>query len=1587
MKKLLLFLLTLFSASVFGQGQPALEMLIFPKHIEGGAFGRNGIPYVYRAKITGLKAGQTYRYSNSIVAATTASENAVSYIYLLPPDNVIAGTPGYKMGDFYRPAIGSGEAETKNGASLKADLSTEYGILKADQNGSYTGWFILETVKSLFAGNKLHLRISLNDPESANPNTIAYRLHPPESDVLTILSMDVNDQGFPGESGTAIRSTGATGGIAKNFVFLYDNVEGTGRPIAGTYIEDDGVVASRADIEGRSGLAPFYFDHVNGTSGAWGAMIISDDANGIRRIEQRSLADGSLVGYNTSVNGSWADGEKDGGTVSTAMSSLGSGDDGTKALVLDGTKVTLALPKTPQTVAFTNTFPTTFKVGDADFTLSASSTAGLTAFQYTVAPAGILQLTGNSVKITGGGTAIITVTEPGNATFEPGTATKTITVTATPQTITGLPATISSVYGDGNITLAATGGASGNPITYTSDNPAIAEIISANQVVIKKSGTVLIKANQAGGANYSPAAEVISTLTITKASLNVTADDKTKTRGSENPAATFTYWPFKGADDAGMITGTPVLTIQADVTSPAGIYDILVDVSGLTSDKYTFNPVKGKLTIETKKDQLITLSNLPAAAAYGDQPLIFQAASNTSGPITFTSSNPDIAVVEKDVVGQWTVKIIGAGQVNITALQAEDATYGPGIASQELNIAKVPLKITADDKSKLTGEKDPVFTARYEGFVNADDASKLTGTLTFTKQADGAGFLIVPAGLTSTNYIITFVNGKLTEGSVAFSPLNKIYGDAPFDPGAISSGGKPVYTIANPAIATVNAAGLLEIKGTGSTTITATFTSGASGTTTLTVDQKAVIITPDPKSKIYAKENPALSVNYSGLAYGENESVLTTIPQVSTLATINSAVGTYAINASAAAAPNYKFSYQQGALTITRAALTVKAEDKSRLYGQDNPVFSLAYTGLAAQDNIGDLNLNTIVATTATTSSTVATYPLTASGLTASTNYTINYQPGLLTIIPAPLNIKADDAERGTGQANPVFTFTYTGFVNGDKAADLTTAPLAVTTATAASGKGIYPITVSNAVAANYTITYTAGQLFIRSLPTVTYADLPGVSYGDANFDPAALSSSGVKPVYSSDNLNVAVIENGKVKIVGTGTANITASFAASADFVATTVSKPLTVLKRALIVRVDNQTRLYGQSNPVLTATYDGFVNGETIATAISAPALLTTIAKPLSPSGTYIISGAGASALNYNISYEPGILSIDKAILKVTADNKTRNFGIDNPEFTFKYSGFVNAENESVILNPPLVSTEAVKSSAAGTYPIVPSGGSATNYTFSYVNGTLTINATTRTITMDALNAKAVGDADFTPDVILTSGETPVFSSADPAIATIVDNKVHLVSAGNVMITATAPVNSNYGTTPAVSRLLVVNKLPQTITFESIPALQINGTYTLKAMSSSGLPVTYKVTNPDYASLSGGQLKGLRIGKTQITAIQTGDNRYAAAQMSVQELQITDAAGEAIRVHPALSINGDGVNEFLSIDGIRDFPLNKVTIINRNGLKVFDIEGYDNEQHVFLGKSKSGENLPQGTYFCLIEYQTDSHVKRKTGYFILKY
>jgi energy-converting hydrogenase Eha subunit E len=78
-----------------------------------------------------------------------------------------------------------------------------------------------------------------------------------------------------------------------------------------------------------------------------------------------------------------------------------------------------------------------------------------------------------------------------------------------------------------------------------------------------------------------------------------------------------------------------------------------------------------------------------------------------------------------------------------------------------------------------------------------------------------------------------------------------------------------------------------------------------------------------------------------------------------------------------------------------------------------------------------------------------------------------------------PLTITANNQSKPYGAPLPVLTVSYSGFVNGDTAASLTTPPTAATAATATSPAGTYPITASGAVGANYTISYVAGTLTV----------------------------------------------------------------------------------------------------------------------------------------------------------------------------------------------------------------------------------------------------------------------------------------------------------------------------------------------------------------------------------------------------------------------------------------------------------------------------------------------------------------------------
>ncbi|TSD66272.1 T9SS type B sorting domain-containing protein [Inquilinus sp. KBS0705] len=407
-------------------------------------------------------------------------------------------------------------------------------------------------------------------------------------------------------------------------------------------------------------------------------------------------------------------------------------------------------------------------------------------------------------------------------------------------------------------------------------------------------------------------------------------------------------------------------------------------------------------------------------------------------------------------------------------------------------------------------------------------------------------------------------------------------------------------------------------------------------------------------------------------------------------------------------------------LTINKAALSIIADNKTKIYGAPMPVLTATYFGFVNGDDKNDLTTLPKLSTTITaTSHVITSAPISISGAVAA-NYNITYKQGVIAVTPANLTITADGKTKVYGAALPALTVTYNGFVNGDK--DIATKPKLFTNVTAAS--------------------HVVGSYFIAP------------------------------------------------------------SGAADPDYLITYVNGKFTITPAFLTVTADNKTKVYGTANPVLTAIYTGFVNGDNQDVLTKRPTLSTTATTSSHVNTGYLITATGASDEDYSFIYKAGLLSITPAKLVIDADDKSKTVGAANPALTVTYTGFVNGDNS--LTTQPNIKTTATTTSAVGTYPITASDAFDTDYTITYTAGVLTVKALP--FAFPDIPPVTYGVADFLPGA--TSGSPITYSSSNPDVASITEaKKIHVSHAGTVNITAKSGDKT-------LIQTLVINKALITVT-----------------------------------------------------------------------------------------------------------------------------------------------------------------------------
>jgi filamentous hemagglutinin family protein len=589
--------------------------------------------------------------------------------------------------------------------------------------------------------------------------------------------------------------------------------------------------------------------------------------------------------------------------------------------------------------------------------------------------------------------------------------------------------------------LTITGGAGSKTYDGTATSTSVGQLTYSNSGydAALLSGTATYTSSSANVGSYSNATLsglysgpsgyditfVGGTLSVTKAALTVTAKDAAKTYDG------LSYSGGNGVDYTGFVTGETVAVLGGSLaiggTSQgavnAGSYTLTA--SGLTSDNYTIGYGDGTLSVNkaaltvTAKDAAKTYDGLSYSGGNGV---------DYTGFVT----GETVAVLGGSLTyGGTSQTAVNAGSYTLTASGLTSDNYIIGYGDGTLSVNKAALTVTAKDAAKTydglsySGGNG----VDYIGLVHSETASVLGGSLAYggtSQTAVNAGsYTLTASGLTSSNYTIAYGDGTLAVNKAALTVTAKDAAKT-YD-GLTYSGGNGVDYIGLVHSETASVlGGSLAYGGTSQTAVNAgSYTLTASGLTssnytiaygdgTLAVNKAALTVTATNAAKTYdgLSYSGGNGVTYSGFVNGQTETVLGgSIGYGGTSQGAENA-GSYTLAASGLTSGNYAITYADGALTVNKAALTVTANNQTRLFNLQNPALTWAISAGALFQ--GD-TLTGALSTGATTASPVGDYAISRGSLAASQNYDLAFLDGVLSVTPVPSTALSGQFTNGIG--------------------------------------------------------------------------------------------------------------------------------------------------------------------------------------------------------------------------------------------------------------------------------------------------------------------------------------------------------------------------------------------------------------------------------------------------------------------------------------------------------------------------------------------------------------------------------------------
>jgi len=344
---------------------------------------------------------------------------------------------------------------------------------------------------------------------------------------------------------------------------------------------------------------------------------------------------------------------------------------------------------------------------------------------------------------------------------------------------------------------------------------------------------------------------------------------------------------------------------------------------------------------------------------------------------------------------------------------------------------------------------------------------------------------------------------------------------------------------------------------------------------------------------------------------------------------------------------------------------------------------------------------------------------------------------------------------------------------------------------TSTLGPNTFTVTVTDSAlnTNSSTVTYN-----VQGSQTITFPPIPTQTFGAAPITLTATATSGLPVTYSATT-GPAMVSGSILTITGAGNVTVQATQPGNAEYsAAMPVSQSFTVSSQTPSVNVTNvmpAAEVYGSgTSTAVTATlsWTGGVTaptggitfsstaagifGTTTCTGTSSPITCTNSFTPTATDGasSYTISAHYAGDSNYAAatSAQANNFSITAAPLIVTATSAVGTYGLPLPPLMYQVSGFVNGDTQgSATTGAPSEGTSASPSSTPGMYVISISQGSLTsaNYTFMFVNGTLTLQQASTTVAVASLDGSIYPNQSTTLTATVTfagSGAAPTGTAA---------------------------------------------------------------------------------------------------------------------------------------------------------------------------------------------------------------------------------